>query len=264
MERGARCQTRLLVRPRPRGGRLSALTGVLFREHLGVKVEKVPSLLLLLIQSAPRWTFQLLTGNTSKIVHTIAYLFIPASPCGREPAIRHQSQRAAAPASSAYSDHRGSKEDGSIGGGHAGFRLTRSVLFDHNIQTNKTRNVPAGFALYLHWNRHLVHLKVHSSSVCCFLCSFAAVLAQRNQPLKMTFLYFNPLVVYMNVFSTKRAMKVSKNVCLMCKDFHFELQVKTFGWSPSDHGSSPWKVHKWSESQAASMKDSLCQSRIRK
>lgn len=93
----ASCQTWLLVHPylEPPRGQPCALTGVLLRKHLGVKVEKASSPFLLLIQSAARWTFQLLTGNTSKMVHTAAHLFIPGSPCSREPAIPHQSQHTA-------------------------------------------------------------------------------------------------------------------------------------------------------------------------
>lgn len=80
------------------------------REHLGVKVEKVSSLFL--IQSAPCWTLRLLTGNTSKAVHAIAYLFIPASPSRGELAIRHHSHEKPTAPTDPLRDHTARRPSG--------------------------------------------------------------------------------------------------------------------------------------------------------
>lgn len=126
--------------------------------YLGVKLEKVLTLFLLLILSVPCWTFQPLTGNTSKIVHTIIYLYRPLCTAQRLPSnirARAELEKRTAAASSACSDHTDHttvQNRTAASGVHVVLSLTlRLSSFDHSIQTNKNRNIIAGLCSLPSW-----------------------------------------------------------------------------------------------------------------
>lgn len=110
-----------------------------------------------------------MTGNTSKAVHTIAYLFIPASPCSGELAIRHHSHENQPLWHLLHIGITGAP------GVHGLFSLTPSVSIDHNKPTNKSRSLPADVDISASVRMAspitCAHLNLHSGSVCCILPS---------------------------------------------------------------------------------------------
>lgn len=131
----ASCQTWLLARPHlepPRGRPSAAQKALRCESGKGFRVR-----FFVLIQSAPRRTFRLLTGKTSKIVHTIADLLKPASGRSREPPDPYRS-RTEQPASSAYSDHTACFQTRD-----AVLHLALSVSSDLNVQTNTNTSLIA-------------------------------------------------------------------------------------------------------------------------